>query len=1080
MSSRAFLIFISVFAFTNFVQARVTAAKDSITFYPDSIQIQLSNKFIIESSLKITWNDSLIKPNQIDPIEGIVFLDVMLQPSLLVIEYNYLTDPLPKVIGPKWKNLPPIDSLLVYEKTDKILGEEPNIFNNQNIFSSGNLFRSLTLSPTGSSEFQGGVQMEINGIILDNINISGVLTDQNIPIQDEGVTRDLEDFDNIFLKVHHPKFVVNAGDIEYSYSDKFNNIYRKLEGLKNEFKIGKWSGSSVYANSKGRFHYIEIKGRDGDQGPYQLVGKDGNQNIAILSGTEKVWVNGKRLTRGHNYDYTIDYSLAVIYFTPTLMIDFDTDIFIEYQYSDFEYQKGIRGLTLKNNIGNSGYVSLGFFNEFDQFNKSTLLGENPDLFSSQDSSVVIVNSARLDSSGDYVLQDSFYVYAPLNIGDNSFRYNVQFFLDPMGLYQKKVSEESKIFFQYIGHVEKSPYAEYYSPYKTINSPSSQQFGNAQLSFNINEYLSIQGQLSGSGINNNIINSNKFSKALSHVVNIELDTIEFNYFNLKFSYKNQKRDPTYSPLGREQDIMQSRLWNLGDVLVKNSNEKSFQSQIAIKNFGTSNLEYAGLKHGNIDLKRYRFNQKFLNKNYSNSYLDLTYVDNFGEKYYRALAKVEKSGSRFSPSIAFSSEQSSFDHRYEKTGLAIKFNSKRSNIKTGIDFRVDQDYVNKNNWSIISNDFIAYTDINTRTEKGWKKNIVYKKRIKKGDKGHNYNYSLLDLSISWKSRMSPLSLNLDLRKEETLSQNRTIVYEFIGTGLGTHRYDSDLNTYIYDINGDHISYSINIGDRTPKTIILGSQNFVIDFSKSNIFPFLIIRSQINQEYHGKNFNISNFRKADILDTNTTKSFIFLRNDIILSKNRSTRIWLQYRENLEGYDPRGNNITIDRVAGIEQVFKWLDNSSVKNKIDIHDYYIESRVYSARNRQTKGLWNEIMFQTKFNNKLDFIFSFLSGLDDGQIYGEDFSANALGLKNSLAVYLNKKGRIQTEISFVNVRALNNDNALPPEALKGFAYGKSVRTNTRFHYLFNQTLSFNLNFNTINDIRYKNLMSLQGELRAYF
>ena len=101
----------------------------------------------------------------------------------------------------------------------------------------------------------------------------------------------------------------------------------------------------------------------------------------------------------------------------------------------------------------------------------------------------------------------------------------------------------------------------------------------------------------------------------------MDTIEFNHFKLKFSYKNQKRDPTYSPLGREQNIMQSRLWNLGDGLVKNSNEKSFQSQIAIKNFGTSNLEYAGLKHGNIDLTRYRFNQSFLNKNYSNSYLDI---------------------------------------------------------------------------------------------------------------------------------------------------------------------------------------------------------------------------------------------------------------------------------------------------------------------------------------------------------------------------------------------------------------------------------------------------------------------------
>ena len=34
---------------------------------------------------------------------------------------------------------------------------------------------------------------------------------------------------------------------------------KKLEGLKNEFQFKKWSGSSVYANSKGQFHFIQIK-----------------------------------------------------------------------------------------------------------------------------------------------------------------------------------------------------------------------------------------------------------------------------------------------------------------------------------------------------------------------------------------------------------------------------------------------------------------------------------------------------------------------------------------------------------------------------------------------------------------------------------------------------------------------------------------------------------------------------------------------------------------------------------------------------------------------------------------------------
>ena len=40
--------------------------------------------------------------------------------------------------------------------------------------------------------------MELNGKILKNINISGVLTDQNFPLQDECNTQDLRDFDNVF------------------------------------------------------------------------------------------------------------------------------------------------------------------------------------------------------------------------------------------------------------------------------------------------------------------------------------------------------------------------------------------------------------------------------------------------------------------------------------------------------------------------------------------------------------------------------------------------------------------------------------------------------------------------------------------------------------------------------------------------------------------------------------------------------------------------------------------------------------------------------------------------------------------
>jgi len=43
-----------------------------------------------------------------------------------------------------------------------------------------------------------------------------------------------------------------------------------------------------------------------------------------------------------------------------------------------------------------------------------------------------------------------------------------------------------------------------------------------------------------------------------------------------------------------------------------------------------------------------------------------------------------------------------------------------------------------------------------------------------------------------------------------------------------------------------------------------------------------------------------------------------------------------------------------------------------------------------------------------------------------------------------------------------------------------LRTNSRLQFFLNQSLSFNLNVNTINDMRYKNIITIQGELRAYF
>ncbi len=1080
MSYNYFKIVALVLVFPIFIKSMTVSVKDSIIYDSDFKYIKLSNDFIIESTLKVTLNDSVINTIYSVPAEGKIFLNNIPNNSLLVIRYDCLKNNIPHIVGPKWKNFPRLDSVHTFEKSKNDSKKGSVLNTNETIFSSGSFFRSLSLSPFGGSDFQGGVQMELNGRILKNINISGVLTDQNFPLQEEGNTQNLKDFDNVFLKVQHPNIELDAGDVEFTYSDKFNTINRKLEGLKNEFQFEKWSGSSVYANSKGKFHFIQIKGRDGDQGPYQLVGKNGNRDIVILSGTEQVWVNGEKAIRGQNNDYTIDYSLSEIYFTTRKLIDFDTDIFIEYQYSDFEYQRGLRGLTIRNKIGNSSYLSFGIFDEFDQLNQIDLENEKFNNFFNNDISEVTISTAMPDSTGDYIFIDSIYVYDPFNNYIDFSRYQIRFVLDPEGQYLRKISEENKMYYESIGESDISEIEELYSPHRTIKSPMSQQFGKAQFNLNINQHLRVEGQLSGSRINKNIIGNFNSLNGVSHFVNIHLDTVGLDFFKLNLSYKNQKRGKDYLPLGREQEVMQSRLWNIDKILQKNSDEHYLQTQFIIQKLGTSNFEFAGLTYENNSLRRFRFSQTLSHINYKNSIIDFTHVVNAKEHFYRALVNFERSGTYLSPNISFITEQHNLDHRFQKTGFGFKIKSNNSHIGSGLEQRIDEEYEIKNNWSFISKDLIAYTDISSNPEVGWGKNISFKKRIKKSNANQNYNYSLLNLNLLWKNRKSPFTSIINLKKEENLSQNRTVIYEYIGPGLGNYRYDSDLNTYVYDLNGDHVSFTINIGKRTPKTNFLGSQRFRIELNENNILPSMIIKSQNSQEFKGKDFSLFKIGETNILSTDISKSFLFSRNEIILPNNKLAMIWIQYKKNLEGHDPRGNNIKIDKEMGIENILKFSENSSFKNKINVHRYSIDSKVYSERKRDIIGFWNDLTWQIKLKYKIDLVFGLISGFDKGKVYGKSFNAKAIGLKTNIVFYLKQNGRLQTEVSIVNAAEENNFSTLPPEALNGYAYGQSFKTSSRLQYLLNKTLSFNLNLNTINDMRYKNMITFQGEVRAYF
>ena len=119
MSDKFKKVIILVFFVPIYVNSMTISFKDSLTYHSDSEYIKLTNNFIIESTVRIWSNDSLIKPSKIYPIEGKVFVENVPKSSLLVIEYEFLSKNIPTVIGPKWRRFPILDALSPGKKINK-------------------------------------------------------------------------------------------------------------------------------------------------------------------------------------------------------------------------------------------------------------------------------------------------------------------------------------------------------------------------------------------------------------------------------------------------------------------------------------------------------------------------------------------------------------------------------------------------------------------------------------------------------------------------------------------------------------------------------------------------------------------------------------------------------------------------------------------------------------------------------------------------------------------------------------------------------------------------------------------------
>lgn len=226
-----------------------------------------------------------------------------------------------------------------------------NLFQNDGLTKNGNISRGISFGNNQDVVVNSNLNLQVSGKLTPEIDLVMAATDNNIPFQADGTTAQLQEFDKVFIQLNNATTKLVVGDYQlsrpqYSY---FMNFYKRAQGiylenvavdssLKHPLQFKTQVSGAV---SRGKFSRQIFFGTENNQGPYRLSGANNETFIIILSGTEKIYIDGKLLQRGQENDYIIDYNTGELTFTARQIITKDKRVVAEFQYAERNYARSL-------------------------------------------------------------------------------------------------------------------------------------------------------------------------------------------------------------------------------------------------------------------------------------------------------------------------------------------------------------------------------------------------------------------------------------------------------------------------------------------------------------------------------------------------------------------------------------------------------------------------------------------------------------------------------------------------------------------------------------------------------------------
>ncbi len=341
------ILLLLVFSKLSSLHAQHSSLRYSIR--PYSQVIQLEDSLLIDSSsimIEHVNRQAFLDPWRYDATKKQIQISSPAGPDSLLISYRIF--PFYSKAEYKLYDRSLIQQALRPEYAKPIAGpsKKENWWESTGMEYSGNFTRGISTGTNQSLLLNSNLNLQLHGDLGEGLIITGAISDNQIPIQPEGNTRQIQEFDKIYLRLSKNRQQLTAGDFEIGRPPgHFINYFKKNKGglLESEWNVNEWKvkNTSAFAISKGKSNRQQIQTTNGNQGPYRLSGSGGEAFIIILAGSEKLWIDGQLMERGEQSDYVIDYNLAEIRFTPNRLITEQSRVTVEFEYLDQNYTRSL-------------------------------------------------------------------------------------------------------------------------------------------------------------------------------------------------------------------------------------------------------------------------------------------------------------------------------------------------------------------------------------------------------------------------------------------------------------------------------------------------------------------------------------------------------------------------------------------------------------------------------------------------------------------------------------------------------------------------------------------------------------------